>query len=101
MQTASGQSQPQTFHRIQRARFNKSRARFSGEDRALSPRPPPPSFPLKYKIISTDISPMQQCAFPKADFQGSGGGGGGGDEEVEGASCLETGSAHCPPPTKI
>lgn len=42
-------------------RFNKYQARFKGEHRGISHRRPPAcTFPLKYKIISTDISP--QCS---------------------------------------
>lgn len=72
MQTAPDKSQPRSFcSSIQELRFNKYQARFTGDHRGISPcRPPACTSPLKYKIISTDISPNAAMRAPKSRFPG-------------------------------
>lgn len=96
MQTAPDKSQARSFcSSIQELRFNKYQARFTGDHRGISPcRPPACTSPLKYKIISTDISPNAAMRAPKSRFPGKWRGE---EEEEEGASCLEIESAHRPP----
>lgn len=74
-QTAPGESQPQSFPPHPGAPFQQVPSPVSRRaPRHFSPSPPACTSPLKYKIISTDISPNAAMRAPKSRFPGKWGG---------------------------